>query len=88
MNTNNKVAKWLYTLGQIIIVVGIVAGLIIASSSLYFSWSAFFIYAVSGLISGIMFIGFGEIIRLLENTGNTIVKLDSKVEKIEREIHK
>lgn len=73
MSKNNVIANFLFIIGIIEIVAGIVLGIIFGtievegyySSYTSFSWSIFLLWSVGGIISGIIFIGFSEIINLL-----------------------
>lgn len=67
----NKIASALFYLGWSVIGVGLVAGLLMGiDDSGYrteFYFPTFAIYTFSGLVSGAIFIGFGEVIKQLFN---------------------
>ena len=83
---NNKTGKTLYTIGVITIIAGVIGSLIMGAvspaitydysySSGYdieetYNWSLVIIGAVASFISGICFIGFSEIISLLQKNIN------------------
>ncbi|QHS23769.1 hypothetical protein GWK91_12780 [Virgibacillus sp. MSP4-1] len=94
MNTNNIIAKALYVIGILEIVAGIILGIAFGnvevdeyfSSYNEFSWSIFFMWSIAGTVSGVLFIGFSEVIKILENMANRVLRIDSKVEKIEKKL--
>lgn len=75
MRTNNSIARLLFVLGILEIIAGFIAGIVFGRGEAYglygsyyeFSWSLFFIIFLSSLIAGLIVIGFGEVIRLLQD---------------------
>ena len=68
----NKIAQVLKICGIVIFVLGVIAALISSIQNPYgygytFSLSTFITVAASGFISGLMFLGFSEVIQLLED---------------------
>lgn len=63
----NVVGKILFYIGIVQIAAGVITGLIIGSLDPYsiMNWSLFFAWTIGGFISGMLFIGFSEIIWLL-----------------------
>ncbi|WP_117161429.1 hypothetical protein [Paraliobacillus sp. X-1268] len=94
MHNDNKIAKAIFILGIIEMVAGIILGIFLGNeevSGVYgsyneFSWSLFVVCAISGLISGLLFIGFSEIINLLDKNGSVLKTLDKRVRHIEDEV--
>ena len=67
---NNAVANVLIVIAWIIYIVGLLNGCIDASSEDEFVWSVAWSCWKSAFISGTMFLGFAEIIKLLEAIKN------------------
>lgn len=66
--TRNNIATCLKAVGIIIFVVGTMSSFIYADDSSYeYSWGKFFLYEAGTVISGMLFLGFGEVVRLLQN---------------------
>lgn len=64
----NIVAKILFIIGIAQMAIGIIVGLILGNQDYYISvmnWSIFFTWTIGGFISGMLFIGFAENIRLI-----------------------
>lgn len=94
-SNKNLTSEILLNIGWIIIIIGVVAGFIVAdsiegssdrSSALYYSlrprplgWLYGIITAASGIISGMFFIGMAEIIRLLEKIYNKPIITNSNL---------
>lgn len=70
----NSVGKALRVVGIVDIIVGVLCGLIFSTQmpERYYGWIVFFVCTVSCAVSGLLFIGFGEIIDLL-----TGIKMDT-----------
>ncbi|ALX48908.1 hypothetical protein [Lentibacillus amyloliquefaciens] len=64
----NMIAKVLFVIGVAQIAAGVIIGLITANIITYgVSWPVFFAWMLGGFVSGMLFIGFAENIRLLHN---------------------
>ncbi|SFB28935.1 hypothetical protein SAMN04488072_11364 [Lentibacillus halodurans] len=64
----NMIAKILFIIGVAQMAAGLIIGLIITTSNVYYGgagWSIFFVWTVGGFVMGMLFIGFAENIRLL-----------------------
>ncbi|MBP1949743.1 hypothetical protein [Virgibacillus litoralis] len=63
----NVVAKILFIIGIAQMSIGIIVGLILGNADYYgvMNWSIFFTWAIGGFVSGMLFLGFSEIIKLL-----------------------
>lgn len=77
----NIVAKVLFTIGVAIMVIGFITGLFVgnANGAMGFEgyesgmvWSLFFSYLFAGIVSGMLFIGLSEIIKLLHSINQQI----------------
>ncbi|MTW85861.1 hypothetical protein F3157_09350 [Virgibacillus dakarensis] len=76
----NLIAKILFIIGTAIMVIGFITGLAVGNMSYDYDfgigggmvWSIFFTYFFAGIISGMLFIGLSEIIRLLHSMNNEI----------------
>lgn len=82
MNNENTVGKILKVIGGIIIVVGIIFGLIIGSRAGRFGLIPFVYIIVTTFVSGMLFIGFAEIIKLLHEIN---LKLNGNEKEVEKE---
>ncbi|WP_099157539.1 hypothetical protein [Virgibacillus ndiopensis] len=63
----NVVAKILFIIGIAEMVVGLLIGIILANAGYYngFVWSTFLAWTIGGSVTGMLFIGFSEVIKLL-----------------------
>lgn len=66
----NKIASIFYTLGIIIIILGIIGSFILGIFAAKFFLIVLIVGSISSFVSGMMFIGFGEIIDLLQRNLN------------------
>ena len=66
-NQENGIANTLYAIGWIVISLSFIFGITFASDGYDFEWSIFFIWLFAGALSGITWIGFSEIIKLLHS---------------------
>jgi hypothetical protein len=82
MNNENTVGKILKVIGGIIIVVGIIFGLIIGSRAGRFGLIPSVYIIVTTFVSGMLFIGFAEIIKLLHEIN---LKLNGNEKEVEKE---
>ncbi len=75
---NNEISAWIRYVGYIAIVSGIIMGLIMgmafAQQSYVFQWSIAFTWWVIGIVGGLLFIGFSEVIRLLHEINEKLNK--------------
>jgi hypothetical protein len=67
---DNAIASVLKVNGGLLMVVGAVAGFIVGILSGEFNWTSCLIVWIAAGISGLSFLGFGEIIRLLQEIVN------------------
>src|SRR5690625_3034171 len=80
MDNNNRIAQVLYIFGVLQIVLGVIIGILLADTEVQgyygsyseFSWPIFWVSAISGTVSGVLLVGFSEIINLLNKIYNTI----------------
>ncbi|WP_413381211.1 hypothetical protein [Alkalihalobacillus sp. 1P02AB] len=80
MNYNNGIGKVLFYIGAGVIIFGLLAGVILGTEEVGYSryefiWSIFFIYTLSGLISGFLIIGMAEMIERQTETNKLLKKL-------------
>ncbi|MFB4169477.1 hypothetical protein ACE1TG_16030 [Virgibacillus sp. JSM 102003] len=63
----NIVAKILFIIGIAQMLIGLIVGLILGNADYYgvMNWSVVFMWTIGGFISGMLFLGFSEIIKLL-----------------------
>lgn len=63
----NGIAKVLFVIGCIEIALGFILGIVFSSNGYSTSWSIFFMWFFAGALSGMTFIGFSEVIKILHN---------------------
>ncbi|GAA0440204.1 hypothetical protein GCM10008983_16450 [Lentibacillus halophilus] len=63
---NNQIAKILFVIGLALMGAGVISGLLLINMP-GTNWSTFFSSALGGFVSGMLFIGFAENIRLLQS---------------------
>ena len=68
--SENKIAKTLRTIGIVEVVCGIILGLIILMDGSDFAWAGIAI-AITSFITCMIFVGFAEIINLLQKNADT-----------------
>lgn len=78
----NSTAKALLTVGWAILIIGIIAG--IWAGSTYDSFQIGILTIISSIISGVFFIGMGEIIDLLDSILNKNKLIESKLTEISK----
>ncbi|MCF8002172.1 MAG: hypothetical protein K9K76_09970 [Halanaerobiales bacterium] len=71
--------KVLYLLGVLAIVGGLIFGIMLIEDA-YNTYGNIigFVYILSGFVSGILFIGFGKVIELLESINDTLTNIRFK----------
>ena len=81
----NKYAHTLHIIGIIIIILGVIGSLIAGSATGYYSfnWTVALVGILSSVVSGIIFLGFSEIIELLDSINR---KLDTKLSSHEAKV--
>ena len=89
--TENGVAKILFIIGCIEILIGFILGFVFGyvDTGLYSKemvWSIFFMWVLAGFISGITFIGFSEIIMLLHSINSKMSLSNNMVVSTKEEI--
>jgi len=76
MNRANVIATMLFYVGILLVILGIVLGfefgLIKVFGQTKMGWAMFFDWALKGVISGLLFIGISEIIKLLAYIKNLL----------------
>ncbi|MEH7391291.1 hypothetical protein [Bacillus sp. JJ1474] len=77
----NKVANAIRGIGVLEIVAGIIIGFFLAEDYL-FNWTTFLLWSGAGFVSGIMFIGFAEIIDLLHSINSKIKGTDVETNQV------
>lgn len=77
----NIVAKILFIIGIAQMSIGLIVGLILGNADYYgvMNWSIFFTWAVGGFVSGMLFLGFSEIIKLLHMINEKTPSLKNEV---------
>lgn len=73
LSSYNNIGRVLKAIGIIIMVVGTIGGLIIACGNKNgFPFASFITMVIASIVSGMMFLGFSEIIRLLQDINNKL----------------
>lgn len=87
MYSNNPISKSLFVFGIVIMVLGVISGFMLAMESYEFLWGIFFIYILSGVASGLVFMGLSEIISELSGLNRNFTRLDYKISSINNKIN-
>ena len=66
-NSSNMLSMIIKIIGYLTIVCGVGSGIYLGNQGYSFTYEIFLIYSISGVISGVLFIGFSKVIRLLDN---------------------
>ncbi|WP_188456893.1 hypothetical protein [Virgibacillus oceani] len=80
----NIVAKILFIIGVAQMVVGFLLGIILANADYFydgFVWSTFLAWTIGGFVSGMLFIGFSEVIKLLNAINGKMTPLEAAGDK-------
>jgi|GEM_PF-2959774 len=81
--TENMIAKILFIIGVAQMAGGLIIGITAVSVNYYMvSWSIFFAWAGGGFVSGMLFIGFAENIRLLHSINEKTAPLERKSKQV------
>ncbi|MGF6949952.1 hypothetical protein QF028_002457 [Neobacillus sp. B4I6] len=79
----NPVGKALRVIGIVDIIAGVILGLILDNNDeIYgssFNFSVFILWSVTGFVSGLIFVGFSEIIELLHNINIKLGKSNNTI---------
>jgi len=84
MKTNNVIAKVLFVIGALEIIAGIILGIALGTEEE--SAFHFFLWLVSGTVSGMLFIGISEVINLLDKSYSSKVRTEFEIEKIRSQL--
>ena len=82
MYRENTVSQVLFFIGIIQIIFGFFCGLVFGNDALgysEFSWSVFFTWLAVGFVSGMLFIGLAEVIKILHDIRLTLITNSDKV---------
>ncbi|GAB4073839.1 hypothetical protein GCM10028778_13420 [Barrientosiimonas marina] len=71
----NNIARLLFAIGTAHMIAGLIIGLISTAMNVFYTgsgWSNFFVWTAGGFIAGMLFIGFAENIRLLQQINHKL----------------
>lgn len=75
----NSVSKTIYYVGIAEMVAGIILGFILGYDGSDEHWSIVLTWSVTGFVSGMLFLGFSEVIRLLDGIYSKLYDIDKNV---------
>ncbi len=78
--SENIIAKILFIIGIAQMSIGLIVGLILGNADYYgvMNWSVVFMWTIGGFISGMLFLGFSEIIKLLHTINEKTPSLQNE----------